>query len=588
MISKYLNFSKRNRVILLILAIFMVGIFLRSFNFSQWLHFELDQERDAGLIGKAIEGGAGELPLLGPRASGSFLRLGPVFYYLEYLSALAFGNTPEGVAMVVLIFSIASLPLFLAFFRMYFSGKISLMLLALYSVSLYFVMYSRFAWNPNLLPFFILLFFYALLKTTNAKESRSRGWWLVLCALALAVVTQLHFVAFVSIPIVAVIFLAIKRPKINWRYWLASVFLIVVFYAPMAINEYKTGGDNTGEFFQAIVDKQDGDVQASIFKKMIINAIETCRYYFVMLSGVDDSQFFNLDIGKIISENENCSPRCWSNYPIGIAGAVLFLFGIFLMARGYFQEKNERKDFVFVNLLWIILTFLIFTPLVFDISPRFFLIAAFSPFFLLGLIFDYAEKNKKFYIAGIIFLFLFVSNIFALSERFSQMAKAPFENVWSKKDVILKEKRRVTLEQQKMIVEYMTKESQSNGMPLYFEADPEYANSFKYHFKKSPLLFDGISKNNIYRQGNYFLIQSINNSWEADLGKLNKSFTLSDIKQFGTLTVVRIKPKEEAITEEAQDFYKPPKKKANSKAPKRYIWREIFEEGFINEDEEDE
>ena len=81
-----LNFIK-NKYFWIFLAIFALGIFLRAYNFAPWLHFELDQARDAILVGEAVEDGAGELPLLGPRAAGSFLRLGPAFYYIEYISA---------------------------------------------------------------------------------------------------------------------------------------------------------------------------------------------------------------------------------------------------------------------------------------------------------------------------------------------------------------------------------------------------------------------------------------------------------------------------------------------------------------------
>ena len=65
--------------------IIALGFFLRSYHFTDWLHFELDQARDARVVDAALEGGPGELPLLGPKAGGTFLRLGPAFYYLQYL-----------------------------------------------------------------------------------------------------------------------------------------------------------------------------------------------------------------------------------------------------------------------------------------------------------------------------------------------------------------------------------------------------------------------------------------------------------------------------------------------------------------------
>ncbi|TSD01473.1 MAG: Uncharacterized protein Athens071425_416 [Parcubacteria group bacterium Athens0714_25] len=587
MIRKLSSFLKNNWFVLLISVIFLVGIFLRSFHFSDWMHFELDQERDAHLISKAIENGPAELPLLGPRASGSFLRLGPVFYYLEYLSALAFGNTPQGIAGVVLLFSIASLPLFFYFFRIYFDRRISLMLLSLYAVSLYFVMYSRFAWNPNLLPFFILLFFYSLLRIIKTDE-KNKGKWLLICSFSLAITTQLHFVAFISLPVIFAFGIIFKRTRINWRYWLGFIFILLLFYSPMIINEYKTGGENAQEFFKAITEKSGDGENVSIVKKAVIDYIKTSRYYSVLLTGRDDSDFLRINFEDIKNQNTNCK-YCWRDFPLGIMSSLFFLVGIWLSVWIWRKESDEqKKDFILLNLVWIFFVFLLFVPLALEISPRFFLLSAFSPFFLLGVVLNYFFRTKKAIVSWIIFLILISLGIQSVKMRFNELSRAPFENIWSQKDVILKEKKRVTLEQEEMIIAYMEKISRENGEPIFFEADPEYSNAFEYFLEKNPALFDDISSKNIYRQGNYFSIQSINSLEEVYLGKLSKKFTLLDATQFGTLTVVRMQPKEEAITEDAKDFNEPPKKKSRSKAPKRYVWREIFDQGFINEDDEDE
>ena len=92
--NKVFNSFKKRYFYIAFLAVLFLGAFLRFYHFADWLHFELDQSRDAKVIDLAIKEGPGALPLLGPKAAGSFLRLGPAFYYFKYLSALAFGNTP--------------------------------------------------------------------------------------------------------------------------------------------------------------------------------------------------------------------------------------------------------------------------------------------------------------------------------------------------------------------------------------------------------------------------------------------------------------------------------------------------------------
>ena len=149
----------KGRLILVLAVIFLIGLLLRIYHFSDWIHFELDQARDAYLIQRVMDSSPGELPLLGPRAAGSFLRLGPMFYYIEYVFSVMFNNVITGSAWAVLFFSVLSLPAAFIFFKKGFSNRTSFILTAILSFSVFMVAYSRFAWNPNLLPFFILLLF---------------------------------------------------------------------------------------------------------------------------------------------------------------------------------------------------------------------------------------------------------------------------------------------------------------------------------------------------------------------------------------------------------------------------------------------
>ena len=157
---KFFNkISGKKRELIFVLLIISAGIFFRTYNFSNWLHFEVDQVYDIDSIAAAVDNGIGNLPLLGTNAGGGALRLGPAFYYLEYLSAKIFGHTPPGYAAFVVVLAILSLTLFYLFSRRYFSARISLALLAVFSFSVYFIQYSRFAWSPNVLPFFIHILF---------------------------------------------------------------------------------------------------------------------------------------------------------------------------------------------------------------------------------------------------------------------------------------------------------------------------------------------------------------------------------------------------------------------------------------------
>jgi 4-amino-4-deoxy-L-arabinose transferase-like glycosyltransferase len=182
-----------------LILILTLGLFFRAYHFSDWLHFELDQARDARVIDHALEGGMGELPLLGPKAGGTFFRLGPAYYYLQYVSALVFGGTPAGMAIIVLLTSVASIGIFFMLVRRLFPDWLALLITLAFSVSEYFIMYGRFAWNPNMLPFFILLGMYALLRSVGGSE-RNPGRWFLVSIFAFGVATELHFLAFLAVP----------------------------------------------------------------------------------------------------------------------------------------------------------------------------------------------------------------------------------------------------------------------------------------------------------------------------------------------------------------------------------------------------
>ncbi|PID51635.1 MAG: hypothetical protein CR954_00785, partial [Candidatus Moraniibacteriota bacterium] len=120
------------------------------------MHYQLDQARDFRVVHAAMEYGPGELPLQGPRAAGSFLRLGPLLYYVEYGSALIFGDTPAGSVMVIALLNICAIGIFYLFARRFFDTIVSCGLTGLWATSLFLIVYSRFGWNPTLLPFFMV------------------------------------------------------------------------------------------------------------------------------------------------------------------------------------------------------------------------------------------------------------------------------------------------------------------------------------------------------------------------------------------------------------------------------------------------
>ncbi|MDD2766924.1 MAG: glycosyltransferase family 39 protein [Candidatus Moranbacteria bacterium] len=528
-----------------IVVCIVLGIFLRSYHFSDWLHFEIDQSYDTLLVSPAVENGIEELPLLGPTAGGGrALRLGPAFYYLEYISAKIFGNTPPGHAALVLIFSFLSLPLFYLFCRRYFTHVLSLGLLLLFSVSLYAVLYSRFSWSPNVLPFLILLLFYSFLRSLSEKESRKNLWFL-LSVVVLSITTQIHFNAFFIIPAVVVSLLLLRRPRFKWQTWIIALVIVLVFYSPLIISDIETRGQNI-QFFLEKFQHSGGDG-----KKMLEKAVQTLNY--------DASEYF-----LILTGSDHVNGKKLKGYGFSTPGSIAWkvtslciLFGELLLLLWALKKETDydKRTFLWLIVLWFILSSLYFFSIRnngLNIYPRFFLVVLPVPFILFGLILEQLARFKKIgiLIGSFLIFLVFVGNMFGLWKYFSNLRIVLIEPISVQTEDIFPKTERVTLEQQYAIVDYMESVQKENGYPIYLQAKHEYEPIFWYHLEKRGIFFQKkIQAIALYREGNYFSIKFSTN----DQLNFDQRFELVEERFFGALTVFRFTPRDESVTRVRQN-----------------------------------
>ena len=483
MIKKAIDLIKKNPQLVILGAILALGAFLRIYHFSDWLHFELDQARDARVISLAYDEGMVNLPLLGPKAGGTFLRLGPFFYYFSYFSALIFGNTPSGIAFLVAIVEILAILVFFLFSRLYFSKNISLAITLLFTSSVYLVVYSRFSWNPNMLPFFMLLSFYALFKSTNSSSSK-KYWWLYLAFFSLGTTTQLHFLVFLALPIIFFLYFVYTRPKFKIYHWIGSFLIVVVLYIPPIINDLMTGGDNISQILDVTQDKAEKDGH-NILEKVVKNYMENSIGYFIVASGLEQ-----VETPRIVIKRNRldfiCDDDCKQNIHWGIIAMIFLFIGLFLSVKLFLKEKNgEKKNFLALVLLWLFVILGAYTPLAYRISPRFFLVVAPIPFIFLGFMMkSWDRQNWQRFIMYLLIVVLVGTNLMVIRQRFWQLGHAHSEAFPIPPDRILKEKARVTLLQQNMIIEEIVKVYEKNKFPIYINSDPQYRRAFLYHLEQ--------------------------------------------------------------------------------------------------------
>lgn len=458
------------------LVVFLVliagAVFARAIHYEDWMIIKADQVRDAMVSLNVLEGGIGALPLLGPRAGETELRLGPAFYYFQSASALLFQSVSPGIlSLPTLLFSLLCIPLFFLLARRLFDRDWSMALTVVFSYGFLAIEYSRFSWNPNSTTFFCLLFLYAFLRILSEDTSK-RGRWYALLGLSYGIVSQLHFTVLAALPIFVALFSLFRwrRVRAAWSWRGFGIFCAIVFlvYTPVIASEFLSGGRNFGQFFEAVGVKESGKTLVENIRYVAKNFGE---YFFRIATG-----YFG-------------GPK-----PFQYAGILLCGGGCFLLGWFFWKERDEsRRDISLALLLWILTFFLLFIPISTTVDkPRFFLPMLFVPVLILGMIALVPYNGKK----KLIFLFVSIvllmaslgSNMFYTYHWLSEIRMSTHQYVSPKKDtVVLKMKKDDmwwTWGQIKRATEYMIKDCPHENIMIEYKGQAnDFMHTFLYAFR---------------------------------------------------------------------------------------------------------
>ncbi len=518
------DFFRKNWKIIVFAAIVALAVFLRVWHFHDWLFFKMDQARDALLISHALQNGPGWLPLLGPKAGGTHLNLGPVFYYFQYISAfLCQSAHPAVLAYPDMLFAILSIPLFYFFLKKYFSRDWSMILASLYAVCFLGIQYSRFAWNPNSLVFFNLLYFYALLSIFDERV-KYKLRWMVIAGLSFTISTQLHFLSFATLPVVTVVFVFLNRRElkkyVGWKSIALFLAIILLVYLPVFFNEAVTHGKNTAAFFEAVKSKPSHHT-------LWQNINRNVRYW---------GQNWFLITTSWISKKGDLATSA-------IAWLAVMLPGMFLAVKLFRSEKNSlKKKFLLLAILWFSAYFLVYIPIAYQIRPRFFLPLLALPFVFIGLIAKYFwEKNSKILRAAVVVFIaiIFFGNLAGTYLWFKEIKDAQKKGTYPKRTIVLKARDGIVLWHLEKAVQYI--KSDCKQPSVFVSTSAEYNSPIKYllslnGFEASSI---GISTND---QRGCFYAFGLARSKKVNL-KNKEDFDVLSQNKFGALLVQKLQPK---------------------------------------------
>ncbi len=564
-----------------IFTIIILGaVFLRTWNHSEWLFFKWDQGRDTALLSKAVKEGPGELPLLGPRATRvdqDYLHLGPAYYYFQYLPAALLNSTdPAAFAYFDLIMSILTIPLLYVFCRLYFSAKHSLIITSFYAFSFLIIQYSRFAWNPNSVPFLMLLTFYGMLRFSQTKKVKEQIRWLALWALGFSLASQFHFYAFFSLIGISGIFFIYhfnlfqlkKLPKNIKKIFTKNLLkafgvalgVILLTYTPMIVSEFKTDFSNSKLFIGAFGEKSRED--KTFNEKLIRNFREQAKGYFLITTSFEHRSGNKAD-------------------PIPVSfGLLAMIMGIVLPIYFYRKEKSPaKKNFLFLIPTWIFFFFLLTISTSYGLRPRYFVPVFPVPFLVIGLFFVWLDKNipkKAYLLTTLIAITILFLNLYGIKQWFLNTTLSQNEAVPTYRNLILKKDDGITLGQFKRTTDYILKNTSPADKHVLIWSKAEYKQPLSYLLEEQrpDTDWDWVNKSEeLYGKKMIFAVNTTNGGHNS-VSKYVKNYTkLQSLTQFGQVVVMELKINPSGIPEPEP---KEEKDKGESGKTERLFWKDVF------------
>lgn len=373
-----------NKSVLFLFLVAALGLFLRVYNISDGMRFIGDQgwfyisARDI-LIN-------GNIPLVGITSSHTWLHQGPIWTYLLSIFLSIFNFKPVSGAYLTILFGTVSIILIYKVTAELFSKKTGLIAAILYSTSPLIIMFERMPFDPSIIPFFSIAYFYSLVKWIKGDSK-----YFPLTIFFLAVLYNLELATFTLFFPFVLIFLYgfYKQQKwvkeiINKKIITLSVLSFLIPMLPVLIYDFSHGFKQTIVFlgwtlyksFNFLLHNNSGGLPTNL--NLILNFIVT-----------------NLS-NLILFKNP-------------VLSVIIFSLSIIYLC--YLSIKNKEKQTVTLLLLF----FMIALGVLINQTPSDAYLPVIFPFIIIiiALFFNYLFSLSKIFILFLV-LIVFVNSYFAL------------------------------------------------------------------------------------------------------------------------------------------------------------------------------
>ncbi|MBI2051225.1 glycosyltransferase family 39 protein [Candidatus Roizmanbacteria bacterium] len=365
-----------DRKILLVVALFLIGTFLRFYRLSDFVTFLGDQGRDAIVLKRILT--FEHLPAIGAPTSVGQIYLGPFYYYFIAPWLLLFRFDPIGPAIGVAFFS--SLFILVNYFLVkdLVNEKVALISSVLITFSTTLIELSRFSWNPNLLPLFTLLMTYFLVKSVQTQK----WYYYVATGAFLSFSIQLHYLALFLIPPVVIYFARGNKQTLLGAFY--SFLSFVVCSLPLLIFDLRHDFLNSRNFLALF--KQSGDVTATNKLKEIYTAFLRLNQF---IFNTEFSAFFLIGLLSLVIVLAFVNIKKPTRISVFLLFFLFTLFGIALYSGPKYPHYFGSVYPFYLTILAFLLSYLL--------RPRFGL-SLLSLFVLLFIFFN--SRDYRFFYEG--------------------------------------------------------------------------------------------------------------------------------------------------------------------------------------------
>ncbi len=419
--TRIINILTKNWFLVLII---IVGFLLRVYRFPEYVQFLADQGRDAIILKRIVT--LEHFPAIGPPTSLGQIYLGPFYYYFIAPWLLIFNFNPLGPAIGVLFFSTIFLIINYLIIKELIDKKTALFSTILISFSYILIEFSRFSWNPNLLPFFTLLTVYFFIKSLKTHQ-----WhFYLLTGSFLSFVIQLHYLALFLIPSITSIYL-FKFKINNLKKYLLAIFGFIFFSLPLLIFDLRHQFLNSKNFIKFFTETRTEQTN------YLNNFFESFKFLNQYLFNINFNFWLLLIILILLITSLIFIFNSRNN--------VKFFILIFLTSLFFYSFYNGPKHSHYFGILFPLYAVIIsyFISFITNSLLEKFLAMIFISFFIF---FNFQKYNFLFYkgnnqienskkIAQIIYKNVKVKKyvLTSLPERFSETQYRYFLEIWNKK-----------------------------------------------------------------------------------------------------------------------------------------------------------